>query len=69
MHPLVQYRTANSITQAALADLISVDQSVLSRFERGLARPKWETAQRIERVTEGDVTAVALMDHTERAAS
>jgi DNA-binding XRE family transcriptional regulator len=55
-HPLTAYRERHGITLRAMADLIQVNQSTLSRIERGLLTPKPELFQKILEVTQGEVT-------------
>ena len=51
------------------ADLIGVDQSVLSRFCRGLARPGLDKAVAIERATQGAVPAAYWVDQPQSGAA
>jgi len=57
MKNLLEYRKAFGLTQRELADDVGVDQSVISRFERGQARPRLSVAVAIERATGGEVPA------------
>lgn len=47
---LLAYRIRHGITQAALAKLLNVDQSCVSRLERGENRPRVGLAYRIEKL-------------------
>jgi DNA-binding transcriptional regulator YdaS (Cro superfamily) len=57
MNKLQLYLETNNVARRDFADLIGVDQSVLSRFCRSLARPGLDKAVAIERLTDGAVPA------------
>lgn len=57
MNKLQQHLESNNIGRNDFAELIGVDQSVLSRFCRSLARPGIDKAFAIERATDGAVPA------------
>lgn len=46
-------------TQAEAARLLDVDEASYSRFENGVRRPSGEILVRIERLTDGRVTALS----------
>lgn len=62
MNKLQQHLETNNIGRREFADQIGVDQSVLSRFCRGLARPGLDNAIAIERATAGAVPAAYWVD-------
>lgn len=57
MNKLQHHLETNNIARREFAEQIGVDQSVLSRFCRGLARPGLDKAVAIERATDGAVPA------------
>lgn len=57
MNKLQKHLETNNIGRNEFAELIGVDQSVLSRFCRSLARPGLDNAVAIERATGGAVPA------------
>lgn len=62
MNKLQHHLETNNIARREFADLIGVDQSVLSRFCRNLARPGLDKAIAIERATDGAVPASYWVD-------
>lgn len=62
MNKLQHHLETNNIARREFADRIGVDQSVLSRFCRGLARPGLDKAVAIERATDGSVPASYWVD-------
>jgi len=62
MNKLQHHLETNHIARREFADRIGVDQSVLSRFCRGLARPGLDKAVAIERATDGAVPASYWVD-------
>ena len=55
MNKLQHHLETNNIARSDFAEQIGVDQSVLSRFCRSLARPGLDKAVAIERATDGAV--------------
>lgn len=62
MNKLQHHLETNHIARREFAETIGVDQSVLSRFCRGLARPGLDKAVAIERATDGAVPASYWVD-------
>ena len=62
MNKLQHYLETNNIGRREFAELIGVDQSVLSRFCRALARPGLDNAVAIERATGGAVPVAYWVD-------
>lgn len=54
MNKLSQHLTATGLTQQAFAEKVNVTQPTVNRWLNG-ARPSWEKAAEIERVTDGAV--------------
>lgn len=69
MNKLQKHLEDNKIGRRDFADLIGVDQSVLSRFCRGLARPGLDKAVAIERATDGAVPAAYWVDEPQAGAA
>lgn len=69
MNKLQKHLEDNKIGRRDFADLIGVDQSVLSRFCRGLARPGLDKAVAIERATQGAVPAAYWVDQPQAGAA
>ncbi|MCB1343352.1 MAG: helix-turn-helix transcriptional regulator [Pseudooceanicola sp.] len=67
MHPLTRYRRDNGISQRDFAQMVGVDQSVVSRIEARSVSPSLNLAIRIQVMTSGKVTASDL-DCAARAA-
>jgi transcriptional regulator with XRE-family HTH domain len=65
MNKLQQHLETHNIARREFADRIGVDQSVLSRFCRGLARPGLDNAVAIERATDGAVPASYWVDEAQ----
>ena len=57
---LREYRKAHNLTLDAFGKLISRSGATVSRIERGLDRPGWDTLERIEKITGGAVTAADI---------
>lgn len=55
MTTLREYRTSRGWTQEHFASLLGVEQSLLSKWERGVNVPRVGNAARIARVTRGEV--------------
>ena len=55
MEQLSTYLSNNGISQRAFAKRVGIDQSVISRFARGEARPSLDVALNIEKETGGAV--------------
>jgi len=53
---LATWRKSRGFTLAALAELVGVGASTMSRIERGLLRPRGEVGVKIHEVTNGEVT-------------
>lgn len=54
---LHSYLQRSGISQRKFAELVGVDDSVISRFARDLAKPGLDVAVRIERISFGEVPA------------
>lgn len=67
MNKLQHHLETNQIARRDFAETIGVDQSVLSRFCRGLARPGLDKAVAIERATDGAVPASYWVDEFQPA--
>ena len=59
MHILTKYRKEAGVSQRAFAELIGVDQSLISRWEAGANSPTLPVAFKIEAVTGGKVPAAS----------
>lgn len=55
MHILATHRRDHNLSQRDFAQLVRVDQSVISRIEKGVIRPSLDLALRIDEVTNGAV--------------
>lgn len=64
MNPLRTYLAAEGVTQVRFAEMIGVQQSMVSRLLKGKARPSLETAVAIERATGGAVPAATWVPET-----
>lgn len=62
MNKLNEHLKTHNIGRREFADLIGVDQSVLSRFCNSLARPGLDKAVAIERATDGAIPASYWVD-------
>jgi DNA-binding transcriptional regulator YdaS (Cro superfamily) len=67
MSTLNDYLSAKSISQKAFADLLGVDQSIVSRLSRRAMRPSLELAFAIERATDGAVLAGSWLAEPDQA--
>ncbi len=65
MEKLKKYRQAKGVTQKALAKLLSVSQSKLSKFETGAMTPDVSEAFLIEKITGGAVPAKSWAEISE----
>lgn len=59
---LRDYRLSRGMNSAALAEMIGVTQSSISRIERGLHTPSLALAERIRKATNGAIQASDLVD-------
>jgi len=70
---LSEYRNSANVTLAEIAARVGVTEVSMSRYERGIRRPRPEIIAKIEAVTDGHVTAndfnqAWLSAHTEACA-
>jgi transcriptional regulator with XRE-family HTH domain len=68
---LRSWRKSKNLSVDELAQRIGIAGSTLTSYENGIRRPKAETAQKIEAVTKGAVSAASLLgltSHTTRSA-
>jgi transcriptional regulator with XRE-family HTH domain len=57
---LREYRKTHNLSLDQFGALIGRSGATVSRIERGVDRPGWETLERIENVTKGEVTAADI---------
>ena len=60
-HPLVVFREKRKITRSRMARLSGCHVSYIGHIEEGRRRPSPDLAKRIEKATEGEVTAMMLL--------
>ncbi|MDG4650087.1 helix-turn-helix transcriptional regulator [Roseibacterium sp. SDUM158017] len=63
MAHLASYLKTSNLTQGAFADALGVSQPTVNRWLKGQAKPSWEKAAEIERVTGGMVPVSAWVSH------
>lgn len=64
------YLTSKGLTDQAFADMIECERSFANRLRHGEVYPKYPTVVRIEKATQGHVTAVDLFEaHRAKRAS
>lgn len=64
MHPIRQYRQKHSLSTTDVAEGIGCSQPTISRIETGARKPTFPLAEAIERFTNGEVTAEAILNYT-----
>ncbi|MHA7870608.1 MAG: helix-turn-helix domain-containing protein [Salipiger thiooxidans] len=67
MITLAQFLKSSGMTQKAFADAVSVSQPTVNRWLSG-AKPSWEKAAEIERVTGGKVPVTSWAEQSSSAA-
>lgn len=67
-HPLAAWLEARSLGRSVFADQIGISESFLSQVLSRKRRPSLEVAVKIERATDGQVPASALLIGEEGAA-
>lgn len=58
---LRKWRQKNGVTQEMAAEALQVDQSMLSRWERGVTFPSKANLQKVAELTGGKVTALDFL--------
>ena len=62
-HPLVAFREANALSQAAAAEMVGITQAQWSRLEHGLTHARPRIARRIANLT--GVSVESLLNFTD----
>lgn len=63
---LIEWRKSKNMTQEEVARLLGTDQGTYSHWERGARSPALDAAEKILRVTKGEVTLADLVRTAER---
>jgi DNA-binding XRE family transcriptional regulator len=64
---LSEYMTAHKLDDDAMATLVKADRVTVSRIRRGINRPSWQLAARINAATNGQVPPATFLPEMEAA--